>query len=153
MEIKTHPLANISVLGTPIEIVDGVSAVVELMTDDAMAVLEGYGLIHPVTKLPPTKDRKKGPVMWGFFNSTERQVQDAVLLYNRLTQPMYLKAENLAMDFLEHVVIKEGLSEVRYAQIVQYLKEKRVRSADLRFFGELAMNTLKEHDVVVWREK
>ena len=45
MEIKTHPLANRSVLGTPVEIVDGVSAVVELMTDESM-VVDGEGLVH-----------------------------------------------------------------------------------------------------------
>jgi acyl-coenzyme A thioesterase PaaI-like protein len=45
MEIKTHTLANKSVLGTPVEIVDGVSAVVELMTDDSM-VVDGEGLVH-----------------------------------------------------------------------------------------------------------
>ena len=45
MEIKTHPLANRSVLGTPVEIVDGVSAFVELVTDDGM-VVDGKGLVH-----------------------------------------------------------------------------------------------------------
>lgn len=45
MEIKTHPLANRSILGTPVEIVDGVSAVVELVTDDGM-VVDGKGLVH-----------------------------------------------------------------------------------------------------------
>ena len=45
MEIQTHPRANISVLGTPVEIVDGVSAVVELITDDGM-VVDGEGLVH-----------------------------------------------------------------------------------------------------------
>jgi len=45
MEIKTHPLANRSVLGKPVEIVNGVSAVVELVTDDGM-VVDGKGLVH-----------------------------------------------------------------------------------------------------------
>jgi len=45
MEIKTHLLANRSLLGTPVEIVDGVSAVVELTTDNGM-VVDGKGLVH-----------------------------------------------------------------------------------------------------------
>ncbi len=45
MDIKTHQRANKSILGTPVEIIDGVSAVVELMTDDSM-VVDGKGLVH-----------------------------------------------------------------------------------------------------------
>lgn len=45
MDIKTHQRANKSILGTPIEIIDGVSAVVELKTDDTMVVDE-KGLVH-----------------------------------------------------------------------------------------------------------
>ena len=45
MDIKTHQLANKSILGTPVEIIDGVSAVVELITDDIM-VIDGNGLVH-----------------------------------------------------------------------------------------------------------
>lgn len=45
MEIKTHKLANPSLLGKPIKIVDGVEAVVELRASDEMKVDE-YGLIH-----------------------------------------------------------------------------------------------------------
>jgi len=45
MDIKTHQRANRSILGTPVEIVDGKSAVVELITNDAM-VVDGKGLVH-----------------------------------------------------------------------------------------------------------
>jgi acyl-coenzyme A thioesterase PaaI-like protein len=45
MDIKTHQRANRSILGTPVEIVDGKSAVVELITDNTM-VVDGKGLIH-----------------------------------------------------------------------------------------------------------
>lgn len=45
MEIKTHEKANKALLGTPIEINDGVSAVVELKTEESM-VIDGKGLVH-----------------------------------------------------------------------------------------------------------
>ena len=45
MDIKTHQRANKSILGIPVEIIDGVSAVVELITDDIM-VVDGKGLVH-----------------------------------------------------------------------------------------------------------
>ncbi len=45
MDIKTHQRANRSILGTPVEIVDGKSAVVELITGDNM-VVDGKGLVH-----------------------------------------------------------------------------------------------------------
>ncbi|MBT3283294.1 thioesterase [Candidatus Bathyarchaeota archaeon] len=45
MDIKTHQRANKSILGTPLEIVDGKSAVVELITDDTM-IVDGKGLVH-----------------------------------------------------------------------------------------------------------
>ena len=44
MEIKTHKLANSSLLGKPVEVVDG-EAIVELRATDDMAVDE-KGLIH-----------------------------------------------------------------------------------------------------------
>jgi acyl-coenzyme A thioesterase PaaI-like protein len=44
MEIKTHKLANSSLLGKPVEVVDG-EAIVELKATDDMAVDE-KGLIH-----------------------------------------------------------------------------------------------------------
>lgn len=45
MEIKTHGKANRSILGTPLEVVDGVSSVIELDTDSSMEVDE-MGLVH-----------------------------------------------------------------------------------------------------------
>jgi len=45
MDIKTHQWANQSLLGTPVELVEGVSAVVELKTDESMVVDE-RGLVH-----------------------------------------------------------------------------------------------------------
>ena len=45
MDIKTLLLANKAMLGTPIEIIDGVSAVVELKTGDDM-VVDVKGLVH-----------------------------------------------------------------------------------------------------------
>ncbi len=118
---------------------------------DALGVLHDYGLINAVTKLPPTTKRKKRAVLWGWFDSTEKQALTAVSLYNRLTDPLYMKAEKLAMDYMEKVVIKEGLSEVRYPQILQYLRENRVSSMDIRVFGEVAIKTLKENGVKVWQ--
>src|SRR3990170_3485018 len=44
MEVKTHKLANSSLLGKPVEVVDG-EAIVELRATDDMAVDE-KGLIH-----------------------------------------------------------------------------------------------------------
>lgn len=93
--------------------------------------------------------------LWSYRyeSNTLTEIETTGCPSGRFNTPMYIKAEDLAMDFMEHVVIKEGLNEVRYVQIIKYLKEKRVHSADLRFFGELATKTLKEHDVVVWRTK
>ena len=45
MEIKTHQRANKELLGSPVEIVDGISAVVDLKTDESM-VVDGRGLVH-----------------------------------------------------------------------------------------------------------
>ena len=45
MDIKTHKLANRSLLGTPISVIEGASAIVELVTDDSMAV-DDKGLVH-----------------------------------------------------------------------------------------------------------
>ena len=45
MEIKTHKLANKSLLGTPISVIEGESAVVELVTGDSM-VVDDKGLVH-----------------------------------------------------------------------------------------------------------
>ncbi len=45
MDIKTHQRANKELLGTPIVIVDEVSAVVDLKTDESMVVDE-MGLVH-----------------------------------------------------------------------------------------------------------
>ena len=45
MDIKTHKLANKSLLGTPISVIEGESAIVELVTDDSM-VVDDKGLVH-----------------------------------------------------------------------------------------------------------
>lgn len=45
MDIKTHQLANRTILGNPVEITEGVLAVVELVTDESM-VVDGKGLVH-----------------------------------------------------------------------------------------------------------
>jgi acyl-coenzyme A thioesterase PaaI-like protein len=45
MDIKTHKLANKSLLGTPISVIGGKSAIVELVTDDCM-VVDDKGLVH-----------------------------------------------------------------------------------------------------------
>lgn len=45
MDIKTHKLANKTLLGTPISIIEGASAIVELITDESMVVDE-KGLVH-----------------------------------------------------------------------------------------------------------
>ena len=45
MDIKTHKLANKSLLGTPISVIGGESAIVELVTGDSMVVDE-KGLVH-----------------------------------------------------------------------------------------------------------
>ena len=45
MEIKTHKLANKSLIGTPISVIEGESAVVELVTGDSM-VVDDKGLVH-----------------------------------------------------------------------------------------------------------
>ena len=45
MEIKTHKMANKSLLGTPISVIGGESAIVELVTGDSM-VVDDKGLVH-----------------------------------------------------------------------------------------------------------
>jgi len=45
MDIKTHKLANKSLLGTPISVTGGTSAIVELVTGGSMVVDE-EGLVH-----------------------------------------------------------------------------------------------------------
>jgi len=45
MDIKTHKLANKSLLGTPISVIGGESAIVELVPGDSMVVDE-KGLVH-----------------------------------------------------------------------------------------------------------
>jgi len=45
MDIKTHELANKSLLGTPISVIGGESAIVELVPGDSMVVDE-KGLVH-----------------------------------------------------------------------------------------------------------
>ena len=45
MDIKTHKLANKSLLGTPISVIEGESAIVELVIDDSM-VVDDKGLVH-----------------------------------------------------------------------------------------------------------
>jgi len=45
MDIKTHKLANKSLLGTPISVTRGTSAIVELVTGGSMVVDE-EGLVH-----------------------------------------------------------------------------------------------------------
>jgi len=117
---------------------------------DAIDFLGEYDLIHPVTKLPATAKRKKGPVMWGWMNSTERQALIAISLYNRLTDPMFMKAEKTAMDFIENVMFKDKLRETKRAQILAFLDEKRIPKADTRVFTEVITKLLRENDYTVW---
>lgn len=112
---------------------------------DALAVLEGYGLIHLITMIPPNKYRSRSAQIWGWYNSTVRQGKDAVSLYERLTQPMYKEAEKMAMDFMEYVVINDGLDTISRGKILNYLVEQNVRPNDRRLFTDIAMKFLHEN--------
>ena len=112
---------------------------------DSLAVLEAYGLILPITMIPPNKYRARSAQIWGWYNSTERQGKDAVSLYERLTNPMYRKSEKMAMDFMEYVVINDGLDTISRGKILNYLIEQNVRPNDRRLFADVTMKFLHEN--------
>ena len=94
MDIKTHKLANKSLLGTPISVIGGESAIVELVTCDSMVVDEkgmvhggfAFGLAdytamlavnHPNVVLGGSKSRFIAPVRKGEIMRAESHVESA----------------------------------------------------------------------------
>ncbi len=67
---------------------------------DSLLDLRGMGLIQAKTTVKPFSKRKRPATIWAIPTATANQVLEAVKLYQKLTNPIYVHAEKLGSKFI-----------------------------------------------------
>ena len=117
----------------------------------SLETLRIHNLIQIKTTVKPTSKTPRGAIIWGTKVCTEDQIVEATKLYARLTSPIYLRADNLGMDFIEQVIQKRRMTQITGKDVIDYLVQRKVPGHERRDIGNMMMDLLKENGYTVWR--
>lgn len=113
--------------------------------------LRSMKLVSPALKVSKVKEARGGPrpTVWALEDTSDEEIAKALRLHYRLLSPKFQVAERVAQTILEEYVVKRGLKEISYMDIVRHVKELRVpfSTPDV---AQLASTYLREKGIKVW---
>ncbi len=124
----------------------------EATTYRTLKRLRSMGILSPALNVRKVKESKGGPrpKIWALEDCDPASVATALQLHYKLLSPKFQIAEKVAQTILEDYILKRGLKEIPYKDIILHIKAMKTpfRVPDI---AQLASTYIQERGIKVWR--